>query len=117
VRKDGRPHVAPVWFDLDGDEIVFTTWRDSVKGRTILRDGRVCLCVDDDRPPFAFVMIDGVATVSENSAELRHWATRIAGRYMGAEAADSYGARNSVPGEILVRVKPTRVVAQSAIAD
>ena len=117
VRPDGRPHVAPVWFDLDGDELVFMTGHDTVKGRAIRRDGRVCLCVDDERPPFAFVTIEGIATVSEDPAELRYWATRIGGRYMGAEAADAYGARNAVPGELLVRVKPTRVVAYSAIAD
>lgn len=25
VRANGRPHVAPVWFDLDGDDLIFTT--------------------------------------------------------------------------------------------
>lgn len=117
VRADGRPHVAPVWFELDGDEIVFMTWRDSVKGKALRRDGRVSLCVDDERPPFAYVLIEGIVTLSEDPAELRAWATRIAARYMGAAAADAYGARNGVPGELLVRVKPTRVVAESAIAD
>jgi PPOX class probable F420-dependent enzyme len=51
TRQDGRPHVAPVWFLLEGDEIVFNTGRDTVKGRTIARDRRVAICVDDDRPP------------------------------------------------------------------
>jgi hypothetical protein len=27
---DGRPHAAPVWFDLDGDQVVFTTWYSTV---------------------------------------------------------------------------------------
>lgn len=117
VRADGRPHVAPVWFELDGDEIVFTTWRDSVKGKALRRDGRVSLCVDDEHPPFAYVLIEGIATLSEDPAELRAWATRIAGRYMGAAAAQAYGARNGVPGELLVRVRPTRVVAERAVAD
>src|SRR5829696_949729 len=49
VRRDGRPHVAPIWFALDGDEIVFTTGEDTIKGKAIQRDGRVCLCVDDER--------------------------------------------------------------------
>lgn len=51
TRRDGRPHVAPVWFLLDGDTIVFTTGADTVKGRDLRRDGRVALCVDDERPP------------------------------------------------------------------
>src|SRR5436190_10714699 len=102
VRNDGRPHVAPVWFDLDGDALVFTTGAQSVKGRAIRRDPRVSICVDDDQPPFIFVIIEGIATVSEDLAELRAWATRIAGRYMGAALAEAYGARNGVPGELLV---------------
>jgi PPOX class probable F420-dependent enzyme len=117
VRGDGRPHVAPVWFDLDGDTVVFTTWHASVKARNIRSDERVSLCVDDEEPPFAFVLIEGRARVSENDPDLRHWATRIAGRYMGEDLAESYGERNSVPGELLVRVEPARIIARKGIAD
>ena len=117
VRKDGRPHVAPVWFDLDGDDVLFTTAATSVKGHAIRRDGRVALCVDDERPPFSFVLIEGTAAVVDDMEQLRRWATRIGGRYMGAERAEEYGARNAVPGELLVRVTPTEVVARAAISD
>ncbi|HLH25809.1 MAG TPA: PPOX class F420-dependent oxidoreductase [Chloroflexota bacterium] len=117
VRQDGRPHVAPVWFDLDGDDLVFTTGARSVKGRALRRDPRVSICVDDEQPPFAFVIVEGIATLSEDLAELRAWATRLGGRYMGAAAAEAYGARNGVPGELLVRVKPTRVIAATGISD
>ena len=117
VRADGRPHVAPVWFDLDGETIVFTTWHATVKAANIRHDPRVCLCVDDDRPPFSFVIIEGTATFVDDLDALRIWATRIAGRYMGENLAASYGQRNGVPGELLVRVTPTRIVAQANIAD
>lgn len=117
VREDGRPHVAPVWFDLDGDTVVFTTWHTSVKARNIRSNDRVSLCVDDEEPPFAFVLIEGRARMSEQDPDLRYWATRIAGRYMGEDLAGSYGERNSVPGELLVRVEPTNVVARKDIAD
>jgi hypothetical protein len=117
VRKDGRPHVAPVWFALDGDDLVFTTGKHTAKGQAIRRDPRVSLCVDDEQPPFAFVIVEGTATLSEDLAELRTWATRIAARYMGEARADEFGARNGVPGEMLVRVRPTRVVAATGISD
>jgi len=115
VRADGRPHVAPVWFDLDGDDILFTTGKSTVKGENIQRDPRVSLCVDDESPPFAFVLLEGNATWTENHDELLNWATRIAGRYMGAEQAAPFGRRNAVPGELLVRVRPTRLIAQSDV--
>jgi PPOX class probable F420-dependent enzyme len=117
VRADGRPHIAPIWFDLDGDALVFTTWHTTVKAANIRRDPRVSLCVDEDAPPFSFVILEGAATLSEEPAALLHWATRIAGRYMGSAQAEAYGRRNGVPGELLVRVTPTRVVAQANIAD
>jgi len=117
VRADGAPHVTPVWFDLDGDEIVFTTHETGIKGRSILRDPRVCLSVDDDAPPFAFVIINGTARVSTDPDDLRYWAARLAGRYMGADRAEEFGRRNGVPGELVVRVKPTKVVAADKVAD
>lgn len=116
VRADGRPHVAPVWFELDGDTVVFTTWHGSIKGRNMRRDARVSLCVDDEEPPFAFVLIEGTAMLTHGDPDLLYWATRIAGRYMGEELAEAYGKRNAVEGEMLVRVRPDRVIARKNIA-
>jgi len=117
VRDDGRPHVAPIWIDLEDDTIVFTTGHDSVKAANIRREPRVSICVDDDKPPFAFVIIEGVAALTDNHEELRYWATRIAGRYMGEELAEAYGKRNSVEGELLVKVSPEKIIAWKKIAD
>ncbi len=116
TRLDGSPHVAPVWIDLDGDDIVFMTSAETIKGKSILRDGRVSLCIDDDRPPFTFVTITGTTTTSTDPAELLAWGTRIAGRYMGADQADAYGRRNAVPPEMVVRVSVTHVVAVVDVA-
>ncbi|NEB74087.1 PPOX class F420-dependent oxidoreductase [Streptomyces sp. SID14478] len=116
VRADGSPHVAPVWFVLDGDDIVFNTGRDTVKGRNLARDGRVALCVDDERPPFSFVTIQGRAELGEDPAALLDSATRIGGRYMGQERAEEFGRRNAVPGELVVRVRVEKVVAMGGLA-
>ncbi|MFF7366385.1 PPOX class F420-dependent oxidoreductase [Streptomyces tricolor] len=116
VRADGSPHVAPIWFLLDGDDLVFTTGKDTVKGRNLARDGRVALCVDDDRPPFHFAVLNGRARLSEDLADVRLWATRIAARYMGEDRAEEYGARNGVPGEVLVRVTVDHVLAMRDVA-
>jgi PPOX class probable F420-dependent enzyme len=117
VRADGRPHVTPVWFLLDGDDLIFNTAATSAKGRGLRTDPRAALCVDDERPPFSYVLIEGRVTISQDLPALREWAIRIAARYMGAERAEEYGARNGVPGELLVRLTPDRVIAHAAIAD
>ncbi|MFI1432259.1 PPOX class F420-dependent oxidoreductase [Streptomyces lydicus] len=116
VRADGGPHVAPVWFLLDGDQLVFNTGAETVKGRNLARDGRVALCVDDERPPFSFVVVQGTAEVSDDLPEVRHWATRIAARYMGEDRAEEYGARNGVPGEVVVRLTIDKAVAVADLA-
>ncbi|MEU9828859.1 PPOX class F420-dependent oxidoreductase [Micromonospora chersina] len=117
VRADGSPHVAPVWFVLDGDDLIFNTGRSSVKGRNLVRDPRAALSVDEEQPPYAFVTVRGTVTISEDPAESLPWSTRIAARYMGAERAEEYGRRNAVPGELLVRLRAEHVVAFSGIAD
>lgn len=116
VRKDGSAHVAPVWIDLDNDDIIFMTSADTIKGKAILRDPRVSLCWDDEQPPFSFVTIAGTANTSTDTTELLYWGTRIGGRYMGEENAEAYGKRNAVPPEMLVRVTPTQIVAKVDIA-
>ena len=116
IMPDGRPHVTPVWFVLDGDDVICTTWHTSAKARSLRRNPRVSLCVDDDRPPFAFAMIEGVASISEDLSELRNWATQIGARYMGADRAEEFGARNGVEGELVVRIRPTRIVAEENVA-
>ncbi|MFF5566912.1 PPOX class F420-dependent oxidoreductase [Streptomyces sp. NPDC012623] len=117
VRADGSPHIAPIWFVLDGDDLVFNTGRTTVKGRNLLRDGRVALCVDDECPPFSFVVIQGRAETDEDPEQLLTWSTRIAARYMGEEQAREFGRRNAVPGELVVRVRIEKVSAIAAVAD
>lgn len=117
VRADGSPHLAPIWFLLDGDDLVFNTGQDTVKGRNLARDPRVSLCVDDDRPPFSFVTVQGRAELSDELGEVREWATRIAARYVGDDLAEQFGARNGVPGELLVRVRIEKVIGLADIAD
>ncbi len=118
VRADGRPHLAPVWVDLDDDgSIVFTTGEGTVKGRNLRRSGRAAMCIDDDRPPFSFVVLEGPVTIDDDLDQVRSWAARLGGRYMGEERSAAYGARNGVPGELLVRLRPERITSAADMAD
>jgi PPOX class probable F420-dependent enzyme len=117
VGKDGRPHVAPIWFLLDGDDVVFNTGSDSAKGRALRRDSRISLVVDEEAAPYSFVKIDGSATTTADLDEVRRWATRIGGRYMGEDRAEEYGARNGVDGELVVRLAPTKITAITQVSD
>ena len=117
VRADGRPHATPVWIDMDGEQVIFTTWHESLKGKAFRRDPRVSLCVDDDQPPFSYVTLDGTVTISEDQAELKYWGGRLGGRYMGEDKSEAYGERNGVPGELLVRVTIRNITGHKDMAD
>ncbi|UPG67393.1 PPOX class F420-dependent oxidoreductase [Gordonia hongkongensis] len=108
---DGRPLVVPVWFVLDGDRIAFNTGATTAKGRALLRDPRVVMAVDLPAPPFGFVQVQGIARVTDDLDEVRRIATMCGARYMGAERAEEFGARNGVPGELGIWIEPSKVVA------
>lgn len=123
----GKPHIAPVWFVVDGKSnqdvsniiIVFTTWSKSLKARNLLLNPQVSLCVDDQTPPYSFVIVNGIADIdqSPDEKELLKYTTRIAERYMGKENAERYGKRNAVPGEFIVKIRPTKIIAQKNVSD
>jgi PPOX class probable F420-dependent enzyme len=117
VARDGRPHVVPIWFVLDGDDVIFNTGENTAKAKHMARDPRVALCVDDQQAPYSYVMVEGIAETAPNPPEMLEWSTRIAARYMGQELAESFGKRNAVDGELLVRVTPTRVIAEKNISE
>jgi PPOX class probable F420-dependent enzyme len=108
---DGRPLVAPIWFIVEDGVLVFNTGKDTAKGRALARDPRATLCVDLEEPPYGFVQVQGEAEISEDPGELVRTATAIAARYMGQDRAEEFGKRNGVPGELVVRLRPTKVIA------
>jgi PPOX class probable F420-dependent enzyme len=117
TRRDGRPHVVPIWFVLDGDDLVFNTGAETVKGRSLARTRWGSICVDDDRPPYSFVTVSGPVTISSDLEEMLPFATRIGARYMGEELAEQFGRRNAVEGELLVRLRAEHVLAIRDVAD
>ena len=82
-----------------------------------LASSRAAICVDDDRPPYSFVQVQGTVSISEDPVDVLDIATRAGGRYMGAERAQEYGRRNGVPGELVVRLRPTKVIAAFEVAE
>ncbi len=125
VKKNGSPHVVPIWFVVEVNSrnrnkvrnIYFTTGRESVKAKNIQRDSRVSICVDDQTQPFSFVSICGIAKlIPYRQKEILKWATKIAERYMGKKNARAYGERNSGEDEMLVRIIPTKIIAEKDVA-
>ncbi len=112
----GAPHVAPVWFVVAGDDLVFTTGRDSVKGRNLRANPRAALSVDVPDYPYHFVVVRGPVAIDEHAPDLLHWTTRIAERYVPAGRAEAFGTRNAVEGELLCRLYMDRITGARDLA-
>jgi PPOX class probable F420-dependent enzyme len=117
VRPDGRPHAVPTWYAVDGDELVFTTWHTTVKAANLRRDGRVVVVVQDPAPPYDYVSVEGEAQLIDDLPLCREISTRLGAKYMGADRAEEFGKRNGVEGELVVRIRPTKIFGVVGVAD
>src|SRR3954452_20824532 len=113
---DGKVHVAPLWFVVDGQDLVFVTTATSVKGRHLHANPLAALCVDDDTYPCAFVTARGTVVLEDAASDLRDWTTRIARRYVphrtwrpgprGSPAATCRSARSSTRSATMPPARP-----------
>jgi PPOX class probable F420-dependent enzyme len=116
VRANGSPHVAPIWFVLDGGDMIFTTGRDTIKGKALRRDPRVVLVSTTTRRRMPSPS-SKAPRLSATTSTKCSWGDELGGRYMGTERAEEVGRRNAEPNELLVRVTPTKINAQTGISD
>jgi PPOX class probable F420-dependent enzyme len=116
----GYPHVAPVWFVVDGGDLVFTTGFDTTKGRHLRANPRASLNVDVQEFPYDFAVVHGPVVVDEHPNRdpdnFIAWTTRLAQRYVPAGQAQEYGISNAVPSEMLCRLTMQRITGERAIA-
>lgn len=72
TRRDGRPHVSPVWFAWDGEHVIVNTARNRVKDRILKRHPKVSLSIMDPKNPYRYVLITGpvVAETEEGGYEM-----------------------------------------------
>jgi PPOX class probable F420-dependent enzyme len=101
----GAPHVAPLWFVVAGDDLVFTTGRDSVKAGHLRTNPRAALTVDVEAFPYHFVVARGPVSVDDDAADLLAWTTTIAARYVPPGRAGEYGRAYAEAGELLCRLR------------
>jgi PPOX class probable F420-dependent enzyme len=117
TRPDGRPHAVPVCFVLEDDDVLFLTNETTAKGQAMRRDPRVTLVVDDETPPFAFVMVEGTAELSRDPDEIEQVAPRIGERYDGPDGVEDFVRFAHEALGLLVRVQPTRIVALDRVGE
>jgi PPOX class probable F420-dependent enzyme len=115
ARADGRPHVTPICFILDGDELAFALSPGSVKGKLLARDQRIAACISDTQQPYSFVTLEGQARISTDPSQIKAVAAGIADRYYPTHPADTLAETFVEQGFTAVHITVTNVIAQSGL--
>ena len=107
-RPDGPPLAVPVWYGYEpGGEVWFVTDGESVKGRLVRAAGRFSLCAQSEALPYAYVSVEGRATIGP--ADLEAHRRPLAHRYLGQELGEQYLAGGADgPDPIRVAMRPDR---------
>src|SRR5579875_489980 len=105
--EDGTgPLAVPVWYGYrPGGAVTISTGRDTRKARAILAAGRFSLCVQDERPPYKYVTVEGPAVIEEIDRDER---LGLARRYLGTAGGDAYIAANPDGSQVAIRMTPER---------
>ena len=111
-RSNGLPHVTPICFVVEGDQLIFTTHPGSVKGRSIARSGHMAVCVSDEAHPYRFAMVEGEAALSDDPADLLQVGTAIGRRYMPWQDPEEFARSLASAGFAVARVDVTNVIAR-----
>ena len=106
IRKDGRPHLSPNWFQWDGERFYVSTTRHRVKYAIFRRDPRAQLAIDDSTG-FRSVLVSAVVEIREDIAtELSHF--RAIREKHGVEVPDDeeHLKRLTEEGRVLLAIAP-----------
>lgn len=85
INPDGTPHLSPVWYDLQGKEVMMNTRRGRRKDRNMRRDPRVTFSVEDG---YRYVTLTGSVELIDEESVAQTDIRRLAARYEGDEDAD-----------------------------
>jgi PPOX class probable F420-dependent enzyme len=104
--EERAPLAAPVWYDYQpGGRVSVITARGSRKGVALAAAGRMSLCVQDEKPPYRYVTVEGPVEIEELDPAER---LAMARRYLGPDGGEQYVASNPDPaGEnVMIRMRP-----------
>lgn len=93
IQKDGWPHVTPMWFAREGNNILVIGRKHSSWVKNILRNPKVALVIDDPNPPQAKLHVWGKAKKLEGPIVNGKWveiARVMANKYFGKDVGPTY---------------------------
>lgn len=107
-RKAGPPHLSPVYYVLDGDDIIISTTASRFKAKAVRRNPQVSLCVLGEQPPFPYLLIYATASIEDDGAveTMRRVGEKMTGNPIPESARPALEERAKKEGRVVVRVRP-----------
>jgi PPOX class probable F420-dependent enzyme len=107
VASDGTPRGVPIWFHWTGEEIVIGTPPKAPKIKSLQKNPKVALTIDDNHFPHKVLLIRGTARLSRVRGMVPEYAA-AAERYFGPEQGKAWVAQlsSTTPEMVRVAIKP-----------
>jgi PPOX class probable F420-dependent enzyme len=67
-RKDAPPNLSPVYYVMDGDDLVMSTTATRAKARAVRRNAQVSVCVLAEEQPYPYLTVYGRGRIETDGA-------------------------------------------------
>mgnify|MGYP003288280242 CR=1 FL=1 len=106
LMKDGSPHVAPTWVDIENGNILVNTAIGRIKQKNISRDPRVALSTVDQNNQYEMVTVRGkvIEQITGDVAE-KH-IDKLSKKYIGK---DKFPRRFKGEERVILKIKPEKI--------
>ena len=109
LREDGSPHVAPVWYRYLKGSVCVMAYASALKVRNILQDPRVAISISKHKRPYQYVVLEGIATVSQRDVD--QTITDISVHYRGEAVGIAFARKLLEEGAmVVIKFSPTRTI-------
>jgi PPOX class probable F420-dependent enzyme len=89
---DGSPHLAVMWYLIDGDDIVVNSAQGRIKDRNLATDPRMSVVIEDG---YRWIRVDGRARIEHDQTIAQADIRRLAARYYQDERKVEESVRNN----------------------
>jgi PPOX class probable F420-dependent enzyme len=110
VERPGKgPLAHPIWYVFDGADVIISMEAGSAKAKLLARAGRATMVVQDERPPYRYVAVEGPVAVAPSHPGDGYDLRAVAGRYLGDDAGARYAEEvGGTYDAVTVRLRPER---------
>jgi PPOX class probable F420-dependent enzyme len=108
IGPNGAPQSNPVWFEWDGERLLFSTIKSRAKYKNLTARPQVAASILDPDEPYLCLELRGVAEIDEDPDKGKAFINRMAHKYTGQDFGDR-------PGEerVIVAIRPDRTLTHS----